>query len=109
MSPSLATDRKNADALGHDARRHYWLAPRSDDAVGAGVLGQDAGEVAAVAAELVPLWTANVGLAKVHVCYFDYPDGYRALEYCRLGQDRPVLISTSDGDLQAFRPPGFRR
>ena len=36
LSPSLATDRKTADALGHDARRHYWLAPRSDDAVGAG-------------------------------------------------------------------------
>ena len=48
MSPSLATDRKNADALGHRARRHYWLAPRSDDAVGAGSLGLDAGEVAAV-------------------------------------------------------------
>ena len=29
--------------LGHFGRRHYWLAPRSDDAVGAGLgLGQGA-------------------------------------------------------------------
>jgi hypothetical protein len=27
----------NPCALGQRARRHYWLAPRSDDAVGAGV------------------------------------------------------------------------
>jgi hypothetical protein len=34
--------------LGQFARRHYWLAPRSDDAVGAGFgLWQDAGEIAA--------------------------------------------------------------
>jgi hypothetical protein len=34
--------------LGQFARRHYWLAPRSDDAVGAGFdLGQGAGEIAA--------------------------------------------------------------
>ena len=51
----LRQPRKNADALGHSARRHYWLAPRSDDAVGAEVLGQGAGEVAAVAIQLMPL------------------------------------------------------
>ena len=86
MSPSLATDRKTADALGHDARRHYWLAPRSDDAVGAGVLGRNAGEVAAVEAELVPLRFGNAELAKVG--FFDCDDWLRALENCPLGQAR---------------------
>ena len=52
-----------ADALGQSARRHYWLAPRSDDAVGAGFLWQDAGEVAAVEAYLAPLRFGNAGLA----------------------------------------------
>jgi hypothetical protein len=42
--------------LGQLARRHYWLAPRSDDAVGAGFgLGQGAGEVAAAWNRLSPL------------------------------------------------------
>ena len=47
--------RQNARALGQRARRHYWLAPRSDDAVGAEVLGQGAGLIAAVASRLTPL------------------------------------------------------
>ena len=37
--------RQDARALGQRARRHYWLAPRSDDAVGAAVLGQCAAEL----------------------------------------------------------------
>ena len=100
---------KNADALGHEARRHYWLAPRSDDAVGAGMLERDAGKLQHVEAELVPLRNANAGLARVYFGYVDYRGGIRALQDRRLGQDKPLLMSISDGDLQAFRPPGFRR
>jgi hypothetical protein len=55
VGSSLATAPQNARALGQRARRHYWLAPRSDDAVGAGVLRQGAGDVAAVASRLMPL------------------------------------------------------
>ena len=44
----LRQPRQNARALGQRARRHYWLAPRSDDAVGAEVRGQGAGVIAAV-------------------------------------------------------------
>lgn len=43
-------------ALGQRARRHYWLAPRSDDAVGAaGPQQQGAGELAAAGHRLSPL------------------------------------------------------
>jgi len=41
----LRQPRQNARALGQRARRHYWLAPRSDDAIGAAVLGQGAAEL----------------------------------------------------------------
>jgi len=47
VSPSLGSSLALANVspcrLGQFARRHYWLAPRSDDAVGAGFgLGQGA-------------------------------------------------------------------
>ena len=78
--------RKNARALGQCARRHYWLAPRSDDAVGAEEVGQSAGDVAAVALRLTPLRS-------------------RLLDWGRAGASCPK----PDAYLQAFRLPGFRR
>ena len=78
--------RHNACVLGLSARRHYWLAPRSDDAVGAAMLGQGAGEIAAVVSRQMPL----------RFCKFDWG---RADASCL----------KSDVYLQAFRPPVFRR
>ena len=78
--------RKNARALGERARRHYWLAPRSDDAVGAGVLGQRAGVIAAVASRLMPLRS-------------------RMLNWGRAVASSPKR----DAYLQALRPPVCRR
>jgi len=86
LGSSLATAPQNARALGQRARRHYWLAPRSDDAVGAGVLRQGAGDVAAVASGLMPLRS-------------------RMLDWGRARASCPKL----DVYLQAFRPPVFRR
>ena len=78
--------RRNANALGQRARRHYWLAPRSDDAVGAEVLGQGAGVIAAVASRLLPLRS-------------------RMLDWGRAVASSPK----PDAYLQTLRPPGFRR
>ena len=73
-------------ALGQRARRHYWLAPRSDDAVGAEVLGQGAGVIAAVAFQLMPLRS-------------------RMLDWGRAG----ASSSKPDAYLQTLRPPVCRR
>ena len=55
-----------AAALGQCARRHYWLAPRSDDAVGAEViLVQGAANVAAEALRLMPLPFDDAGMTQV--------------------------------------------
>ena len=78
--------RQNARALGQRARRHYWLAPRSDDAVGAAVLGQGAGVIAAVASRLMPLLS-------------------RMLDRGRADASSPK----PDAYLQTLRPPVFRR
>ena len=72
--------------LGLRARRHYWLAPRSDDAVGAEVLGQSAGVIAAAASRLTPLRS-------------------RMLDWGRAG----ASSLKPDAYLQTLRPPGFRR
>jgi hypothetical protein len=53
--------------LGLSARRHYRLAPRSDDAVGAAMLGQGAGEIAAVAGQWVPLWCCKLDWGRADV------------------------------------------
>ena len=45
-----------------NGRRRYWLAPRSDDAVGAGLLGRHAGEVAARDDKPIRLLLGNAGL-----------------------------------------------
>ena len=82
----LRQPRQTARALGQRARRHYWLAPRSDDAVGAGVLGQGAADVAAVAFRLTPLRS-------------------RMLDWGRAGASFPK----QDAYLQTLRPPVFRR
>ena len=82
----LRKPRRNACVLGLSARRHYWLAPRSDDAVGAAMLGQDAGEIAAVVSRQMPL------------------------RFCKLDWGRTnASCLKSDVYLQAFRPPVFRR
>ena len=78
--------RQNARALGQRARRHYWLAPRSDDADGAAVLGQGAGVIAAVASRLMPLRS-------------------RMLNWGRAVASSPKR----DAYLQALRPPVCRR
>ena len=77
--------RQNARALGQRARRHYWLAPRSDDAVGAEVLGQGAGLIAAVASRLTPLRS-------------------RMLDWGRAG----ASSTKPDAYLQAFSAAGFQ-
>ena len=53
--------------LGLYARRHYWLAPRSDDAVGAAMLGQDAGEIAAVVSRQMPLRFCKLDWGRTNV------------------------------------------
>ena len=63
----LRKPRYSACVLGLSARRHYWLAPRSDDAVGAAMLGQGAGEIAAVACQCVPLRFCKLDWGRTNV------------------------------------------
>ena len=48
-----------------NGRCNYWLAPRSDDAVGPGLLGRDAGEVAA--RDDKPITEVHATKAMVHI------------------------------------------
>ena len=67
MGRHLRKPRYNACVLGLSARRHYWLAPRSDDAVGAAMLGQDAGEIAAVVSRQMPLRFCKLDWGRTNV------------------------------------------
>jgi hypothetical protein len=49
----------NPDALGQRVRRHYWLAPRSDDAVGAAGISSRA---------LASLQQLNIGCRRIGLC-----------------------------------------
>ena len=88
-------------ALGQRARRHYWLAPRSDDAVGA-----EFGWGRALAG----LQQLDFGCRRFRPAgRTGGAFGPRARLLCRLGQGGRLSCPMSDKYLQAFRLPGFRR
>jgi hypothetical protein len=93
----LRQPRQTACALGQRARRHYWLAPRSDDAVGAAVLGQGAAEVAAEAARLMPPRSRTIGCGSAGASS-PMPDAYlQAFSAAGFQEMRPARVPAIAG------------
>ena len=93
----LRQPRQIARALGQRARRHYWLAPRSDDAVGAEVLGQGAAEVAAEAARLMPPRSRTIGCGSAGASS-PKPDAYlQAFSAAGFQEMRPARVPAQAG------------
>ena len=93
----LRQPRQTTCALGQRARRHYWLAPRSDDAVGAAVLGQGAAEPAAETVRSTPLRFRKIGCGSAGASS-PKPDAYlQAFSAAGFQEMRPALVPARAG------------